>query len=124
MNLIPVLNKTSPRPHIDSELDVLGVPRKHMKYVVDSSKRKKIEKNKNSSHKLLKLQSTNFGSQGILGIDIIGTLHIIIIINNVVLKHSVLNPYHSRHIICAYQKVIDGSLASPCVWQDSITMLI
>jgi hypothetical protein len=34
MSLIPVLNKTSPRAHRESELDVLGVPRKLVKYIV------------------------------------------------------------------------------------------
>jgi hypothetical protein len=41
LNLIPVLNKTSPRAHIESKLDVLGIPGKLVKYVVHSSKRKK-----------------------------------------------------------------------------------
>jgi hypothetical protein len=40
MNLIPILNKTSPRAYTESELDMLGVPRKLVKYVVHSSKRK------------------------------------------------------------------------------------
>jgi hypothetical protein len=40
MNLIPVLNKTSPQVYTESELDVLGVPRKLVKYLVHSSKRK------------------------------------------------------------------------------------
>jgi hypothetical protein len=40
MSLIPVFNKTSPRAHMESELDVLGVPGKLVKYVVHSSKRK------------------------------------------------------------------------------------
>jgi hypothetical protein len=44
MNLIPVLNKTSLRAHTKSELDVLGVLGKLVKYVVHLSKRKKIEK--------------------------------------------------------------------------------
>jgi hypothetical protein len=35
------LNKTSPRAHIESKLDVLGIPGKLVKYVVHSSKRKK-----------------------------------------------------------------------------------
>jgi hypothetical protein len=38
MNLIPVLNKTSPRAHMKFELDVLGVLGKLVKYVVHSSK--------------------------------------------------------------------------------------
>jgi hypothetical protein len=44
LNLIPVLNKTSPRVHTESELDVLGVHGKLVKYVVHLSKRKKIKK--------------------------------------------------------------------------------
>jgi hypothetical protein len=40
MNLILVLNKTSPRAHTESELGVLGVHGKLAKYVVHSSKRK------------------------------------------------------------------------------------
>jgi hypothetical protein len=45
MNLKPVLNKTSPQVHMESELDVLGVPRKLVKYVVNLSKRKNWKKN-------------------------------------------------------------------------------
>jgi hypothetical protein len=41
MSLIPVFNKNLPRTHTVLELDVLGVYRKLMKYVVHSSKRKK-----------------------------------------------------------------------------------
>jgi hypothetical protein len=40
MSLIPVFNKNSPRAHTESELDVLGVHGKLVKYVVHSSKRK------------------------------------------------------------------------------------
>jgi hypothetical protein len=40
MSLIPIFNKNSPRAHIESELDVLRVYRKLVKYVVRSSKRK------------------------------------------------------------------------------------
>jgi hypothetical protein len=40
MYLIPILNNTSPRAHMESELDVLGVLEKLVKYVVHSSKRK------------------------------------------------------------------------------------
>jgi hypothetical protein len=40
MNLIYVLNKTSPRAHTELELDMLGVPGKLVKYVVHLSKRK------------------------------------------------------------------------------------
>jgi hypothetical protein len=41
INLISVLNRTSPWAHIKLELDVLGVPGKLVKYVVYLSKRKK-----------------------------------------------------------------------------------
>jgi hypothetical protein len=40
INLIPIFNKTSPQAYTESELDVLGVYGKLMKYVVHSSKRK------------------------------------------------------------------------------------
>jgi hypothetical protein len=40
MSLIPVLNKTSTRAHMESELDVLGVHGKFVKYVVHLSKKK------------------------------------------------------------------------------------
>jgi hypothetical protein len=40
MSLIPLFNKNSPEAHIDLELDVLGVHRKLVKYVVHSYKRK------------------------------------------------------------------------------------
>jgi hypothetical protein len=40
MNLILVFNKNVPRAHTESELDVLGVYGKLVKYVVHSSKRK------------------------------------------------------------------------------------
>jgi hypothetical protein len=39
MSLILVFNKNSPRAHTESELDVLGVHRKLVKYVVHSSKK-------------------------------------------------------------------------------------
>jgi hypothetical protein len=70
MSLLPVFNKTSPRAHTESELDVLGIHGKLVKYVVYLSKRKELIFKKNSSHKLPKLQSTNFWSQGILGIKV------------------------------------------------------
>jgi hypothetical protein len=41
MSLIPIFNKTSPRAHTESELDVLGVHEKLVKYVVHLSKRKR-----------------------------------------------------------------------------------
>jgi hypothetical protein len=40
MNLIPVLNKASPRAHTELELDMLDVHGKLVKYLVQSSKRK------------------------------------------------------------------------------------
>jgi hypothetical protein len=40
MSLILVFNKNSPRAHTESELDVLGVHGKLVKYVVHSSQRK------------------------------------------------------------------------------------
>jgi hypothetical protein len=40
MNLKLILNKTSPHAHTKSEFDVPSVPRKLVKYVVHSSKRK------------------------------------------------------------------------------------
>jgi hypothetical protein len=39
MNLISILNKTSPRAYTKSELDMLGVFGKLVKYIVHSSKR-------------------------------------------------------------------------------------
>jgi hypothetical protein len=44
MSLILVFNKNSPRAHTGSELGVLGVHEKLVKYVVHSSK-EKVEKN-------------------------------------------------------------------------------
>jgi hypothetical protein len=41
MSLIPIFNKNSPGAHTESELDVLGVHGKLVKYVVHLSKRKK-----------------------------------------------------------------------------------
>jgi hypothetical protein len=40
MNLRSILNKISPLAYKESEFDILGIPRKHVKYVVHSSKRK------------------------------------------------------------------------------------
>jgi hypothetical protein len=40
MNLMPILNKTSPWDRSESELDVLGVPGKLVKYVIYLFKRK------------------------------------------------------------------------------------
>jgi hypothetical protein len=51
-------------------LGVLGVHGKLVKYVVHSCKRKKLKKIYFSSHKLPKQQSTNFWSQGILGVKV------------------------------------------------------
>jgi hypothetical protein len=44
MRLIPFFNKTSPWAHAESELDMLGVHRKVVKYVVHLSKRKNLKK--------------------------------------------------------------------------------
>jgi hypothetical protein len=75
MSLILVFNKNSPRAHTESELDVLGVHGKLVKYVVHSSKRKE-KKLKFPSHKLPKQQSTNFWSQRILRVKSYGILKI------------------------------------------------
>jgi hypothetical protein len=40
MSLIPVFNKTSPWAYTESELDVLGIDGKLVKYVVHLSRRK------------------------------------------------------------------------------------
>jgi hypothetical protein len=40
MSLIPLFNKTSLQAHMESKLDMLGVPGKLVKYVVHLSKRK------------------------------------------------------------------------------------
>jgi hypothetical protein len=64
MNLKPILNKTSPWAHTELEFDMLGVIRKLAKYVVHLSNEKRFF----FLHKLLKLQSTDFWFQGILGI--------------------------------------------------------
>jgi hypothetical protein len=72
---VPVLNKKSPLAHMESELDVLGIHEKLVKYVVHLSKIKN-KKNKNlSSRKLPKQQSTSFWSQGILGVNILPPSH-------------------------------------------------
>ena len=60
MNLVPILNNTSPQSHMELELDVLGV---HKMLVY-----KKLKKIKISSYMLSKQQSTSFWSQRILGI--------------------------------------------------------
>jgi hypothetical protein len=44
MSLLLVFNKNSPRAHMESELGVLGVHGKLVKYVVHSSKRKNWKK--------------------------------------------------------------------------------
>jgi hypothetical protein len=46
MNLILIFDETSTQTHMELELDVLGVHRKLVKYVVYSSKRKKLKKEK------------------------------------------------------------------------------
>jgi hypothetical protein len=45
---------------MESKLELLGLPKKLVKYIVHSIKRKKKLKFYFSSHKLSKLQSTNF----------------------------------------------------------------
>jgi hypothetical protein len=45
MSLIPVFNRNLPWAHTESELGVLGVHGKLVKYVVHSSKRKNWKKN-------------------------------------------------------------------------------
>jgi hypothetical protein len=52
MNIIPILNKTSPQAHTELELGMFGVPGKLAKYVVHSSKRKKLKNYYFSSYKL------------------------------------------------------------------------
>jgi hypothetical protein len=59
MNLIPVLNKTPLRAHTELELDVLGVHKKLVKYLVVQMK--KLNFFNFTSHKLPKQQSTVFG---------------------------------------------------------------
>jgi hypothetical protein len=54
--------------YTESELGVLGVHGKLVKYIDHSSKRKKLKKIYLSLHKLPKQQLTNFWSQGILGV--------------------------------------------------------
>jgi hypothetical protein len=65
-----VLNKKSPWAHMELDLDVLGVAKKFMKYVVHSCKKIKNKKrNYFSLHKVCKQQAIHFGSQGILGVN-------------------------------------------------------
>jgi hypothetical protein len=54
MSLILVFNRVSPRAHTESELGMLGVHEKLVKYVVHSFKRKNWIKKYFSSHKLPK----------------------------------------------------------------------
>jgi hypothetical protein len=68
MNLILVLNKTSPRAHTKLELNVLVVHKKLVKYVVHLSK-KKIWNFFIFLHiSCPNSKSTSFWSQGILGV--------------------------------------------------------
>jgi hypothetical protein len=67
MNLIPIFNKTSPQAHTKSELDVLDVHGKLVKYVVHLSK-KKIEKKKTLFIQAVQTAINQFWSQGILGV--------------------------------------------------------
>jgi hypothetical protein len=48
MSLILIFNNTSPWAHTESELDVLGIHGKLVKYVVHLPKIKKLKKNENS----------------------------------------------------------------------------
>jgi hypothetical protein len=50
MSLIPVFNKNLPRAHMELEFDMLGVLGKLVKYVVHSSKRKKLKRKKKKLH--------------------------------------------------------------------------
>jgi hypothetical protein len=69
MSLILVFNnKNLPRARTESELGVLGIHGKLVKYVVHLCKIKIKFKNYFSSHKLPKHQSASFWSQGILGV--------------------------------------------------------
>jgi hypothetical protein len=68
MSLILVLNKNSSRARMESELDVFGVHRKLVKYVVHSYNLKKLETNYFSSHMLPKQQLISLWSQEILGV--------------------------------------------------------
>jgi hypothetical protein len=65
MNLIPVLNKTSPQAHMVLELGMFVVPKKLLKFVVHSFQRFFLKKSYFSSHKVPKLESTSFWFQGI-----------------------------------------------------------
>jgi hypothetical protein len=67
ISLRPVFNKTSPQAHTESELDVVGIHGKLVKYDVHLFKRK-IEKNDFSSHKLPKQQLNSSWFQGILDV--------------------------------------------------------
>jgi hypothetical protein len=69
MSLIPVFNKNSPRAHSESELDMLGVHGKLVKYVVHSSKRKNWKKIKKSSHKLAQTATDQFLVSRNLGVN-------------------------------------------------------
>ena len=108
MSLIPVLNKNSPRAHTESELDVFGVHRKLVKYVVHLSKRKKTLKYIFSSHKLPKLQSNSFWPQGILGVDqnyLVANLYVYVYVST---KSYTLIPYHfvDHKILYWWKKIL------------------
>jgi hypothetical protein len=82
MSLILFFNKNLPRAHTESELDVLGIHRKLVKYVAHLSKRK-IENKLFFFTQAAKQQSTSFWSQGILGVKV--CLHLVFV-------RSALNP--------------------------------
>jgi hypothetical protein len=92
-SLIPVFNKNSPRAHTESELGVLGVHWKLVKYVVHSSKRRK-EKN---SHQLPKQQSTSFWS---LGVKLMALMQKIYIFwNNALCTASLEVPWNIQRLL-------------------------
>jgi hypothetical protein len=66
INLKPILNKTSPRAHTESKLDVPKACEICNSLV---QKKKLKKKEKSSSHRLPKLQLTSFWFQGILGFN-------------------------------------------------------
>jgi hypothetical protein len=60
MNLEPILNKNPLGAQMESKLDVLGIAKKLVKFVIHLLKRKKLRKIYFSSHKMPKEQMTNF----------------------------------------------------------------
>jgi hypothetical protein len=66
MNLKHALNKTSLHAYTKLEVDVLGVPKKLVKYV--TCLKEKLKKKLKTSDKLSKLQLISYWSQRILGV--------------------------------------------------------